>query len=213
MNISPRRILVLAPHTDDGEFGCGASLSRFEREGAVIFYAAFSTAEESVPDGFPKNILETEVRAATKQIGIKSENVFLYRYPVRRFTYQRQDILEDLVKLQKQIQPDLVFLPSRDDIHQDHATITVEGIRAFKRTTILGYELPWNNLRFEMGCFITVKEEDVKRKLNALNEYNSQKHRSYASEEYVRALALTRGVQIGSRNAEVFELLRLIVSD
>jgi LmbE family N-acetylglucosaminyl deacetylase len=43
------RVLVLDPHTDDGEFGCGGTISRFLEQGMEVFYAAFSTAAESVP--------------------------------------------------------------------------------------------------------------------------------------------------------------------
>ena len=39
------RILVLAPHTDDGEFGCGGSIARFASEGNEVHYVAFSAAE------------------------------------------------------------------------------------------------------------------------------------------------------------------------
>tara|TARA_Y100000739_G_C20308302_1_gene328716 strand:+ start:165 stop:359 length:195 start_codon:yes stop_codon:yes gene_type:complete len=56
------KILVLAPHTDDGEIGCGGSIARFIDEGKEIYYIAFSKCEESVPKGFPKNILEEEVK-------------------------------------------------------------------------------------------------------------------------------------------------------
>lgn len=42
---------VLAPHTDDGELGCGTSIARFVEEGADVFYAAFSTADQSLPEG------------------------------------------------------------------------------------------------------------------------------------------------------------------
>ena len=49
-------ILVLAPHTDDGELGVGGTISRFIEEGANVYYAAFSTAEQSVPEGFEKDI-------------------------------------------------------------------------------------------------------------------------------------------------------------
>ena len=38
------RVLVLAPHTDDGELGCGGTISRMVEEGREVYYAAFSTA-------------------------------------------------------------------------------------------------------------------------------------------------------------------------
>jgi len=205
------KILVLAPHTDDGEFGCGASIAKFIREGKDVYYATFSLAEESVPLPYPKDILEKEVKAATKVLGISEDHLLIFRYKVRHFAYHRQDILEDLVKLNKKVKPDLVFMPTLQDIHQDHSTIAEEGLRAFKKTTILCYELPWNNLNFTTSCFISFSEEDLKIKLNALNCYNSQKERFYASERFIRSLAITRGTQIGEQLAEVFEILRCVI--
>jgi LmbE family N-acetylglucosaminyl deacetylase len=207
-----KRILILAPHTDDGEFGCGASIAKFIDQGADVYYAAFSLAEESVPDGFPKNILESEVKLATEQLGLKPENLLIYRYRVRHFAYHRQEILEDLVLLNRQLQPDMVFMPCLQDLHQDHSTIAIEGLRAFKKTTILSYEMPWNNLNFHTQSFITLSQKDLDKKVKALDCYNSQKSRSYATEEFIRSLAITRGAQIGHPYAEVFEVVRWIIS-
>ena len=107
--VNNETVLVLAPHTDDGELGCGATISKFIEEGKNIYYAAFSICEESVPEGYPENILETEVKKATHVLGIKQENLIVYKFKVRRFPEFRQEILEELVKLKKQINPDLVL--------------------------------------------------------------------------------------------------------
>jgi LmbE family N-acetylglucosaminyl deacetylase len=211
MTSNIKRVIILAPHTDDGEFGCGATIAKFISEGKDIYYAAFSLAEESVQPPFPKDILRTEVTAATKVLGIKPSNLLLYKYRVRHFAHHRQEILEDLVQLNRQLEPDLVFMPSLHDLHQDHSTIAMEGLRAFKKTSILGYELPWNNLNFSTNCFIPFTEKELTVKINALDCYNSQKGRNYAHEEFIRSLAVTRGTQIGTRYAEVFEAIRWII--
>ncbi len=205
-----KNILILAPHTDDGEFGCGGSIAKFINEGSNVFYAAFSTAEKSVPKHLPRDILKTEVQEATKRLGIPKKNLLIYDYEVRKLNYFRQDILEHLVELKNNINPDLVFLPSPNDLHQDHQTISQEGLRAFKTTTILAYELPWNTITFRTQSFIKLTEDNVKIKINALEAYNSQKHRNYASEEFIKSLALTRGTQIGTKYAEAFEVIRWI---
>ena len=96
-----KNILVLAPHTDDGELGCGGTISKLIENGSTVYYATFSTAEESVPEGLPKDILKTEVRKATALLGIASDNLFIYNYEVRKLSYNRQSILEDLVQLIK----------------------------------------------------------------------------------------------------------------
>lgn len=212
MNLQFKNILILAPHTDDGEFGCGGSIAKLLEDKANVYYAAFSLSEESVPDVFPRNILESEVKEATAALGIAPSNLLIYRYKVRHFAYSRQEILEDLVKLNKDINPDLVFMPCLHDLHQDHTTIAHEGLRAFKRTSILTYEIPWNNLNFATQCFIKLEERHISKKIAALDKYNSQKGRYYASEEFIRSLSRTRGTQIGTEYAEVFEVLRWIIN-
>ena len=72
-----KNILILAPHTDDGEFGCGGSIAKFINEGSNVFYAAFSTAEKSVPKHLPRDILKTEVQEATKRLGIPRKNLLI----------------------------------------------------------------------------------------------------------------------------------------
>jgi LmbE family N-acetylglucosaminyl deacetylase len=206
-----KTVYVLAPHTDDGELGAGATIAKLIEKGANVYYFAFSTAETSVPEGFPKDILKTEVINATRKLGIPKENVIIYNYEVRKLNYARQEILEDLMKRRKLLQPDLVLMPSLNDIHQDHSTIAQEGLRAFKGTSILGYELIWNNLTFDTTSFVKLDKKYIQAKCDALKEYKSQGSRDYMSEEFIFALARTRGVQIGSTYAESFEVIRWVM--
>jgi len=206
-----KRVLVLAPHTDDGEFGCGGTIAKFIEEGHEVTYAAFSACQQSVLPQFPSDILITEVKAATKVLGIKSENLLLFDYDVRTFGYRRQDILDDLIKIRQDFKPDLIFMPDLQDVHQDHATIATEGLRAFKFSSILSYELPWNNLSFTTSSFVHLDEKHVQTKVNALNEYQSQAHRPYSDEDFLRSVARTRGVQIGTKYAEAFNIVRWII--
>jgi LmbE family N-acetylglucosaminyl deacetylase len=205
------KILVISPHTDDGELGCGGAISKFIDEGKEIFYVALSTCEKSVPKGFPSNILKKEVREATKTLGIKKDNLLIYDYNVREFPNFRQEILETLIKVRKKVNPDLVFTTSSYDIHQDHKVTQEETIRAFKESTVLGYEQPWNNMTFNTTAFIPIDELHVKRKIKALKCYNSQNSRVYMSENFIFSLALIRGTPINVPYAEAFEVMRLIL--
>jgi len=205
------RILILAPHTDDGEFGCGGSISKWVDEGEEVYYVAFSSAEKSVPAGMPKDILKKEVREATRILGISTDNLILFDYPVREFPTYRQQILEDMVRLGNELKPELVLLPSTADTHQDHQTISQEGFRAFKKISMIGYEMPYNNLSFTTNLFVTLKEKHVSRKMEALKCYRSQFGRIYATADFVRGLARVRGTQIGVEYAEVFEVIRWVI--
>ncbi len=206
-----RKALILAPHTDDGEFGCGGTMAKLISRGAEVHYAAFSSAEKSLPPGVAPDALVRELKAAMKSLGIPEARQHIMDYGVRDFPQHRQAILDDMIRLKSEIGPDLVLLPSSTDTHQDHLTISQEGFRAFKDTTILGYEIPWNNRTFDTECFVILEEAHVKAKLDALMCYKSQLDRFYANENFVRSLAVTRGTQIGAKHAEAFEVLRWVI--
>ena len=210
MDLPFRVALILGAHTDD-EFGCAGTIARMVEEGTEVHCAAFSRCEESVPPGFPQDVLETEWRRATARLGILAENLQLFPFRVRHFPEFRQDILERLVLLREQIQPDVVFLPSSTDIHQDHRTTSEEGIRAFKHSTVLGYELPMNTIMFRHACFIHLEERHLQAKIESLMCYESQASRNYRNEEFLRGLARVRGVQINAGYAEAFEVLRWVL--
>ncbi|MGZ5190163.1 MAG: PIG-L deacetylase family protein [Flavisolibacter sp.] len=199
-----KNILVLAPHTDDAEFGCGASIAKFIEQGKQVTYIAFSSCSQSLPKGLPEDRLIEECTKSTKSLGI--QNTRILNFEVRNFYQQRQSILEELIRIRKEFNPQTIFLPAQNDIHQDHQVIYAEGLRAFRNLNILGYELPWNNRRFNPNYFETVSESHLISKQNALKEYQSQSHRKYMNDELVRSLAIVRGIQCESMFAEAFEI-------
>lgn len=206
-----QRILVLAPHTDDGELGCGGSIAKFCAAGKEVYYAAFCLCSKSLPAGLPADTLEQECRKATATLGIPAERLILFNYEVRNLPQSRQHILEELLQLHNRIRPELVLLPAASDIHQDHQVIHQEGMRAFKNVTFAGYELPWNNYSFHTNFFIRLSENELDKKVEALRAYQSQSHRNYMQEEFIRSLARVRGVQANSAYAEAFEIYKWIV--
>lgn len=206
-----KRILVLAPHTDDAEFGCGGTIAKLIENENEVYCAAFSACQQSVLPQFPSDILITEVKAASLSLGIKPENLILFDYEVRTFNYKRQEILDDMIKMRQEIKPDVIFMPCLNDIHQDHKTIAEEALRAFKTYSIFCYEMLWNNLDFTTSTFVVLAERHLEKKIIALKEYKSQAHRPYCNEEFIRSLASVRGIQIGTKYAECFDVLRLII--
>ncbi len=156
------------------------------------------------------NTLELECKKATAVLGIPAANLILFNYEVRQLPQSRQQILEELLKLNDQIKPDMVLLPAASDVHQDHQVIHQEGLRAFKNTTFAGYELPWNNYSFRTNFFMKLSEKEVNKKIEALQSYQSQSHRNYMQQDFIRSLAKVRGVQCNSDYAEAFELYKVI---
>jgi len=208
-NLPFKKVLALSAHTDDFEFGCGATINRLLRQECEVYSAIFSICEESVPGGLDKNILVNEMYESANVFNLRKENIHVFKFPVRKFPAYRQEILEEMVKLQREIKPDLVFTSSRDDIHQDHQVVCNESIRAFRYSTILGYELPWNHLSFTNSALIEVEKVDLNVKATAIAEYKSQDFRHYSNKDFFLSHAQLRGAQNKPKYAEAFEVIKL----
>ena len=209
--IIPKRVLVLGPHTDDAELGCGGTMARWLDTGAELHTAVFSTAEKSLPPGSKAYRLKEECHLALDEIGVPKENRFIYNYPVRELGYHRQEVLEEMVALGRELCPEVILVPSGADLHQDHGVVYQESLRAFRHLTLLGYELPWNHVTFSTQAFVVLDENHLRRKWAALTKYASQIEieRSYFRYEAIEAMARVRGLQVKAEYAEAFELIRI----
>jgi LmbE family N-acetylglucosaminyl deacetylase len=211
MVITPQRVLVLGPHTDDAELGCGGTMARWIEAGADVHTAVFSTAEKSLPPGSKAYRLKDECHLALDQIGVPNENRYIYDYPVRELGYHRQEVLEQMVELCRDLCPEVIVVPSGADLHQDHGVVYQESLRAFRHLTLLGYELPWNHVTFSTQAFVVLDERHLRRKWAALTKYASQIEieRAYFRYEAIESMARVRGLQVRAEYAEAFELIRI----
>lgn len=208
-----KTLLTVSAHADDAHVALGGTIRRFlDEEMYDIHYVGFSIAEESVPKGFPKNVVMKECRDGLASLGVDKNNIRIFKFPVRRMQDHRQEILEELVKIKNELQPAIVFIPSTEDIHQDHIVVCHESIRAFRRTSSLyGYDFPWNVLLGEkLNLFIELKKSHLDAKIDSLSFYESQiaKKNNCLKREYIKSLAIERGNRIGVRYAEAFEVIR-----
>ncbi len=208
------RILILSPHTDDAELGCGGLICKCMVDKAELFWVVFSTAEESLPADLPKDTLIKEFISVTQCLGLSEDSYMINNFKVRKLTEKRQEVLEILVRIRNEFKPNLVVGPSLNDYHQDHFVVANEMIRAFKMSSsIICYELPWNQVSFNSQFFIKLEDDHLDMKIKMLQKYQSQilNQRGYFSEEFIRGLAYTRGAQVGHKYAEAFEVIRWIV--
>jgi N-acetylglucosamine malate deacetylase 1 len=209
--LSARRVLAVGAHTDDIELGCGALLSRLHRQGAEVRVAVFSRAEQSLPAGAAADTLEQEFRAAMRHLDVVDEAIHMGQVPVRDFPDHRQPILEELVRINRSFDPDLVLTMSSTDTHQDHEVVHAESVRAFRGKTVLGYEIPWNQRVTSTTLFAEVDEQDLDTKIKMVAEYATQATlgRTYVTADYIRSAALFRGVQGKCGLAEAFEVVTM----
>lgn len=209
----PQTVLILAPHTDDAELGCGGTMARMIDHGVEVHVAVFSTARASLPEGADPDQLEREFRDAMAAMGVPEERLYVYDYTVRKLSYARQEVLEEMVSLRDRCGAAAVLLPSSRDVHQDHQVVYHEGLRAFKDRTLWGYELPWNHIDFPAQAFVQLEERHLAAKWHALTFYRSQheKGRRYFDRAFIEGLARVRGTQVNTDFAEAFEVIRVKV--
>ena len=208
------KFLVLSPHTDDAELGCGGTIARVIEEGNEIFWVVFSTAEDSLPRDMPSDTLKNEFLDVMRDLGLNENHYKLCNFKVRHIKEHRQDVLDTLVKIRKDFNPETVIMPSLNDYHQDHQVIAEETVRAFKKdASIIGYELPWNHVTFDTNMFFILDKRHIQRKHKIIKHYKSQiiLNRNYFSKEYIYGLARVRGVQCNATYAEAFEVIRYIL--
>ena len=207
-------ILIISPHTDDAELGCGGMMAKFVEQKKDVNLVAFSSARKSIPEGFDESQTTSEMLKASKILGLDEKRVRVLDFDVRVFPQYRQEILDKLIDLRKELNPEIVFVPSEKDTHQDHQVITNESFRAFKKTSlsIYGYEQPWNCFTFNTTAFVELEERHVQSKINALKQYKTQSQKEYLDPEFIIGLARTRGIVIGKKFAESFEVIKQIIS-
>jgi N-acetylglucosamine malate deacetylase 1 len=205
------KILLLSPHTDDVELGCGGGVTKFLEDGHDIYWVVFSTAEESLPPSMPKDSLLNEFNDVLSSYRLENTQSKIFNYQVRNLDRHRQEILEELIRIRNRFRPNLVIGPSTKDYHQDHQVVAHEMIRAFKSgSSIISYELPWNHVTFDTQLFIKLQKSHLAKKCEVLQNYKSQlmHQRNYFCEEYLYGLAKTRGIQCNAEYAEAFEVVR-----
>lgn len=199
-------IVVLSPHTDDGELGAGGSIARFVEEGHEVHNIVLSV---------PRPELKDECEAASKVFSTETNgiNLRLRNFQRRKFPENRQDILQMLYLLNGEVKPDLVLTPSTFDRHQDHQVTTQEAIRAFKHTSILGYILPWNCQTTKDDVFISFEEHHLQTKIAALAHYHSQRKlgRFYITPDFTRYQSYVNGARIQKPYAETYEAIRYVI--
>lgn len=200
-------VLALSPHPDDAEFGAGATIARFVREGHEVRSIAISDCRDGDAATDEARALCGEQDAAGAILGSLTDSA---GFPRRVLPVHRQRVLDALIALRAAYAPDLVLCPSLADIHQDHQVVAAEAVRAFRGVTTWGYVLPWNCATVAVTHWQRVTREDVERKIAAIACYESQRDRPYSKPELVWAGARLAGLQAGCEFAEAFQIIRSV---
>jgi LmbE family N-acetylglucosaminyl deacetylase len=202
-----RKLLFLGAHPDDIELGCGALLSNLGRKSDVLCV----TLSDNQKNPALRTLVEEHYRSMAI-LGIDRGQIVLGPFETRNFPRDRQEILEYLFDLNRTYRPDIVFVHTESDIHQDHSVTTVEALRAFRGTTVLGFDVLRSSYGFFPNFLVEVTEADVEKKVQCLLAYGTYCDKYYFSEDVVRSTLIRHGALAERPFAEGFDILRIIGS-
>jgi LmbE family N-acetylglucosaminyl deacetylase len=205
VNFFGQKLLFLGAHPDDIELGCGALLAHIGPQADVLCVTLSDNQKN------PKHThLVDEHYRSMRVLGIPEGQVVVKDFETRYFPRDRQEILEYLYEVGRAHRPDMVFVPTQADIHQDHGVLTMEALRAFRGTTVLGFDVLRSSYGFFPHFLVEVTEGDVERKVLALAEYKTHADRYYFLPEIIRATSIRHGALAERPFAEGFDILRIV---
>jgi LmbE family N-acetylglucosaminyl deacetylase len=205
MNFFGKKVLFLGAHPDDIEIGCGALIHHIVEQTEILCV----TLSDNQKNPDLKNVKGEHLKSM-KVLGVPDEKIVFGPFTTRVFPDARQEILEYFLKLRRDFEPDLIFVHSKQDVHQDHLTMTDEALRAFRGITVLGFDVVRSSYGFFPHFLVEVTEEDVKKKIEALSEYETYRDRYYFNSELTRSIMVRHGALAEIPFAEGFDILRIV---
>jgi len=205
MRFYGRKVLFLGAHPDDIELGCGALLAHIASQAEVLCV----TLSDNQKNPALKDLVG-EHRRSMAELGVGPERIVLGEFETRYFPRDRQQILEYLYDLNRQHRPEIVFVHTQSDIHQDHGVTTVEAMRAFRGTTVLGFDVLRSSYGFFPQFLVEVTAEDAERKVRALRQYTTYCDKYYFDPDVIRATLIRQGALAEVPFAEGFDAIRVV---
>jgi LmbE family N-acetylglucosaminyl deacetylase len=216
------KILAFGAHPDDIEIGCGGTLLKLKKHNPELHYGIFTSGEKGSFDIEPKELArlrEEEAQAAADALGVDSLTFF---GSPDGFVSRTPSLKIKVMKLIRDIDPDIIFLHHKSDDHADHKNVyqivreSISGAKgpwypeAGKNVVIpkcvLGYEV-WSPMESsQLKVDIT---ETLSAKLDLVKHFKSQiKDVNYL--QAIESLAKYRGVtSLKGEAIEAFQVLSI----
>jgi len=221
-----KRVLILSPHADDEILGCGGFISKFSKNDYHINVLILTNANKGAPEIYSAEkirAIRDEAKLANNFIGTK--RLFFENLPALSLSnYPFYKITNIIDKYIININPEIILIPSANDIHEDHKIIfkaSKVAMRPNKKRNlrkILSYEVlsetEWNEKEksFSPNYFVSLSKSDINNKVKAFLKYKSQvkKIPHPRSKEAIISLSRVRGSQVFKQYAEAFKVEKII---
>jgi LmbE family N-acetylglucosaminyl deacetylase len=186
-----RNVLCLGSHCDDIEIGCGGTMLKLlsEHRDLTVRWVVFSSN--------PARAREAQKGASLFLKRAKQALITVKDFRDTFFPYVGGEIKEFFDQLKKDASPDLIFTHFRNDLHQDHRTISDLTWNAFRNHLILEYEIPkWDGDVASPNVFVPLDRSACERKIKYILEaFQTQKEKRWFTPETFLSLMRLRGIE------------------
>jgi len=230
---SNKKIMVIVAHPDDELLGCSATMHKlihdYNCKIRVVILGEGLTSRSEIRNiekwGKALRVHRNNIENARKIIGYDS--VGIYDLPDNRFdSVDLLDIIKVVEKEKVDFKPDSIFTHHGGDLNIDHqrtfeAVITatrpmegegVKSVTTFETPSGTEWQASTDPRHFAPNLYVSIDEENLHAKIEAMECYEFEK-RSYPhprSPEALKILAQQRGLSVGKKLAEAFQIIRII---
>ncbi|MCR6672047.1 PIG-L deacetylase family protein [Devosia ginsengisoli] len=219
-----QNVLVIAAHPDDEVLGCGGTIAKYVRTGAVVNVAFLADGVYSRAQVDDAELIRRQQAARTALRILGANAPSFGAFPDNRMdSVPLLDIIKSVEQRIDEYQPDLVLTHHAGDVNVDHRLIheaitaacrpqaghPVKSLRFFEVASSTEWQIPGSAPTFAPTWFEDISAT-FEAKMAALDAY-AMEMRAWPhprSMEGVAALARWRGATIGVDAAEAFVLGR-----
>lgn len=218
-------VLIISVHPDDETLGCGGTILKHRDIGNNVYWLILTNindekvwGKERIEKRQNEISLVESMYGFTKTIRLDYDTTKLDQLPLGELT-------EKISKVIKDIQPEIIYLHNRSDVHSDHkvsfqAIISstksfnnpfIRKILMFETISETDFAPAVQENAFIPNYFVDITKY-IEKKIEIMKVYSSEikEHPFPRNEKNIRALATMRGSQCNSNYAEAFMLLKEI---
>ncbi|RDH81542.1 MAG: GlcNAc-PI de-N-acetylase [endosymbiont of Galathealinum brachiosum] len=215
------KVLVLAVHPDDETLGCGGALLKHKLEGDNIHWL-ICTSLNATDENYDKR--EEEISKVSKEYGFSSTHN-LRLDTMRVDEYSVSDLVGKISEVIQKIQPTIIYLPFKSDVHSDHRAIFsaaysctksfrypyIKKIYMMETLSETEFSPSTKEDAYIPNVFVDITDH-IEKKLEIMKLYEGEvgEHPFPRSIRGLKALSTLRGSTAGCEYAESFVLLKEI---
>lgn len=209
VDISPNTILALSTYHYDGLLSYAGTLSKLKDDGAAIYMVIVAMENPYTSKEFTRQMFEKELNDALGSLGVPNQNLLVF--PFSAHDLDQTNLLSKLQTLESKIHPKLVFTPVPDSYNPDDYMLSRLTMNAFLRSSILGYQNPWNKQAVRKQCYVELDETNLQKKIEVTGSFASIRTSFSLNSGFIKSQAVVAGTENQMIYSENFEVLQWII--